>query len=303
MSTRVYVTGAGGFVGSVLRQQLAAEWPRAEFVPMPGEIDIRDRDSLARSLRDAAPQYVVHLAAQSFVPDAFKDPATTLDINLNGTLSLLLALRDMSFGGRMLFVGSGDMYGLVPEAELPIDEDRPLRPRNPYAVSKVAAEALCYQWSVSENLDIVMARPFNHIGPGQDPRFAVADFARQIAAMVAEGSPPVLVAGDVDAARDFTDVRDIASAYLKILGKGRRREMYNVCSGTSHTLRDIITMLAAEAGLDVSIERDPARLRPAEQKRVQGNPARLKRDTGWEPRRDLRETLRDTLQYWLDQPR
>lgn len=303
MSTRVYVTGAGGFVGSVLRQQLAEEWPRAEFVPMPGEIDIRDRDSLARSLRDAAPQYVVHLAAQSFVPDAFKDPATTLDINLNGTLSLLLALRDMSFGGRMLFVGSGDMYGLVPEAELPIDEDRPLRPRNPYAVSKVAAEALCYQWSVSENLDIVMARPFNHIGPGQDPRFAVADFARQIAAMVAEGSPPVLVAGDVDAARDFTDVRDIASAYLKILGKGRRREMYNVCSGTSHTLRDIITMLAAEAGLDVSIERDPARLRPAEQKRVQGNPARLKRDTGWEPRRDLRETLRDTLQYWLDQPR
>lgn len=303
MSTRVYVTGAGGFVGSVLRQQLAAEWPRAEFVPMPGEIDIRDRDSLARSLRDAAPQYVVHLAAQSFVPDAFKDPATTLDINLNGTLSLLLALRDMSFDGRMLFVGSGDMYGLVPEAELPIDEDRPLRPRNPYAVSKVAAEALCYQWSVSENLDIVMARPFNHIGPGQDPRFAVADFARQIAAMVAEGSPPVLVAGDVDAARDFTDVRDIASAYLKILGKGRRREMYNVCSGTSHTLRDIITMLAAEAGLDVSIERDPARLRPAEQKRVQGNPARLKRDTGWEPRRDLRETLRDTLQYWLDQPR
>src|SRR5690606_27135556 len=123
-------------------------------------------------------------------------------------LSLLFALRDIGFTGRMLFVGSGDMYGLVPETELPIDESRPLRPRNPYAVSKVAAEALCYQWAVTEDIDIVMARPFNHIGPGQDTRFAVADFACQIASIARDGGPPVLVAGDVDAARDFTDVRD-----------------------------------------------------------------------------------------------
>lgn len=299
MSRRFYVTGGSGFVGSVLRERIEAE--RDVFIAMPADMDIRDEAALTQSLADAKPDYVVHLAAQSFVPDAFKDPRATFDVNLFGTLSLLTALRATDFSGRMLFVGSGDMYGLVAEDELPVSEDRALKPRNPYAVSKVAAEALCYQWAQTEKLDIVLARPFNHIGPGQDTRFAIADFASQIAGMIKAGEPRVLTAGDVDAGRDFTDVRDIVSAYLALLKHGRTGQAYNVCSGTSRSVRQLIDGLAEVAGIELKIERDPARYRPAEQKRICGDPAKLRKDTGWSPGIELRQTLQDTLDYWLQQ--
>ncbi len=298
--SRFYVTGSGGFVGTFLRQRIEADHGADAFIGMPSDMDIRDEAALVQSLADAKPDYVVHLAAQSFVPAAFKDPRATFDVNVFGTLSLLGALRATGFAGRMLFVGSGDMYGLVPEDEQPIAEHRALKPRNPYAVSKVAAEALCYQWAQTEKLDIVMARPFNHIGPGQDPRFAIADFAMQIARMARGGQPRVLAAGDVDAARDFTDVRDIVSAYLALLEHGQAGEAYNVCSGTSRTVRELIGMLAEIAGIDLKIEQDPARYRPAEQKRVCGDPAKLRNDTGWKPGIGIRETLQDTLDYWLE---
>ncbi|HEX7046413.1 MAG TPA: GDP-mannose 4,6-dehydratase [Gammaproteobacteria bacterium] len=297
MSKRYYVTGGSGFVGSVLEERIKAT--NDVFVAMSSNVDIRDEAALTQSLADAKPDYVVHLAAQSFVPDSFKDPRATFDVNFYGTLNLLVALRANDFTGRLLFVGSGDMYGLVPQDEQPISEGRALKPRNPYAVSKVAAEALCYQWAQTEAFGIVMARPFNHIGPGQDPRFAVADFAMQIARMAKAGEPPVLTAGDVDAARDFTDVRDIVSAYIALLEEGRPGETYNVCSGTSRPVRELIEELAAIAGIDLTIARDPARYRPAEQKRVCGDPAKLRNDTGWAPRIEMRQTLQDTLDYWL----
>ncbi len=297
MNRRYYVTGGSGFVGLVLKERIEAT--KNVFVAMPSDIDIRDEAALAQSLAKAKPDYVVHLAAQSFVPDSFKDPRATFDVNFYGTLNLLTALRANDFSGRMLFVGSGDMYGLVPEDEQPIGEDRALKPRNPYAVSKVSAEALCYQWAQTEPFEIVMARPFNHIGPGQDPRFAVADFAMQIARMAKAGEPPVLTAGDVDAARDFTDVRDIVSAYIALLEQGRTGETYNVCSGVSRPLRELIEGLAEIAGIDLTIAQDPARYRPAEQKQVRGNPAKLRNDTGWTPQIELRQTLKDTLDYWL----
>lgn len=297
MSKRYYVTGGSGFVGSVLKERI--ETSGDIFIGMPVDIDIRDEDTLARSLADAKPDYVVHLAAQSFVPDSFKDPRATFEVNFYGTLNLLTALRATGFSGRLLFVGSGDMYGLVPQDEQPIREGRALKPRNPYAVSKVAAEALCYQWAQTEAFGIVMARPFNHIGPGQDARFAVADFAMQIAGMAKDGHPPVLTAGDVDAGRDFTDVRDIVSAYIALLEQGRSGETYNVCSGRSLPVRELIEGLADIAGIDLTIERDPARYRPAEQKRVCGDPAKLRNDTGWVPRIEMRQTLQDTLDYWL----
>lgn len=295
-----YVTGGSGFVGSVLKTLVESSSPGNRFIAPDAGLDIRDVDALGASIAEAKPNYVVHLAAQSYVPDAFKDLRYTFDVNFYGTLNLLKALRANDFTGRMLFVGSGDMYGLVAEDELPISERRELKPRNPYAVSKVAAEALCYQWSQTEGMDIVMARPFNHFGPGQDTRFAIADFAAQIARMKLAGAPPTLTAGDVDAARDFTDVRDIAVAYIELLKKGRSGETYNVCSGKSRTIRELIEILADIAGIEVSVERDAARYRPSEQKRVCGDSSKLREHTGWAPRIDIRQTLEDTLEYWLE---
>jgi len=300
MGKRFYVTGGNGFVGSVLKTLVEGRGQGDVFIAPGIETDVRDADALEESIAQARPDYVVHLAAQSFVPDAFKDPRATFDVNFYGTLNLLTVLRANRFEGRMLFVGSGDMYGLVPEDELPVVESRALKPRNPYAVSKVAAEALCYQWTQTESMDVVMARPFNHIGPGQDTRFAIADFAQQIACMKTGDASRTLTAGDVDAARDFTDVRDIAAAYLAMLEKGRSGEAYNVCSGRSRTIRELIELLGGIAGLDVVIECDPARYRPAEQKRVCGDASKLHAHTGWAPKIAIEQTLEDTLDYWLE---
>ncbi len=163
---------------------------------------------------------VIHLAAQSFVPESFKNPLETFDINFTGTYNLFSALKEYGFNGKILYISSGDVYGLVNEDKLPIAEYYPLKPRNPYAVSKVAAEALCYQWSVTEEMKIIIARPFNHIGPHQSERFVVSSFAKQIAEIELGLRKPVLSAGNIDITRDFLDVRDVANAYKLLLEKG-----------------------------------------------------------------------------------
>ncbi|OCB03890.1 NAD-dependent dehydratase, partial [Acidithiobacillus ferrivorans] len=225
----------------------------------------------------------------------------TFDINFYGTLNLLEALQSIGFRGRMLFVGSGDTYGQVPEAALPVREGHPLHPRNPYAVSKVAAEALCYQWSQTSGFEIVMARPFNHIGPGQSPRFAITDFARQITEIRLGQRPPVLQVGDIDVTRDFTDVRDVERAYALLLEKGRNGGVYNVCSGREHSIRELLQRLIALAGVVVRIDQVPARLRPAEQRRMVASFEALHRDTGWQPLIPIEQSLQDLLNDWEKQ--
>lgn len=214
---------------------------------------------------------VLHLAALSFVPDSFRFPEKTFEINFLGTLRLLEALKETEFKGRMLFIGTGDAYGLVPTENLPICESQPLRPRNPYAVSKVAAEALCYQWSQTSPFEVILARPFNHIGAWQSPSFAVSDFARQIALIAARKSPPILKVGNIETTRDFIDITDIVSAYEHLLKFGLNGESYNICSGKEHSLRSLIELLLKISGVEASIERDPQRFRPSDQLRVCGN--------------------------------
>ncbi|OCX71426.1 NAD-dependent dehydratase, partial [Acidithiobacillus thiooxidans] len=247
------------------------------------------------------PDAVLHLAAQSFVPASFENPHETFDINLYGTLNLLEALQAAAFRGRMIFVGSGDTYGQVPEAALPVREDHPLHPRNPYAVSKVAAEALCYQWSQTSSFEIVMVRPFNHIGPGQSPRFAIADFARQVTEIRLDRREPVLQVGDIDVTRDFTDVRDVVRAYALLLEKGRNGGIYNVCSGREYRIRDLLRQLLALAGIEATIEQDPVRLRRAEQRRMVASFDLLHQDTGWQPAIPMEESLQDLLNDWKEQ--
>ena len=291
MDTKLLLTGTNGFVGQHVRAALPC-------MPLPDGLDLRDRAALTAAVAAIRPDAVLHLAAQSFVPAAFENPRETFDINFTGTLNLLEALQAAEFRGRMLFVGSGDTYGQVPEAALPVREDHPLRPRNPYAVSKVAAEALCYQWSQTSGFEIVMVRPFNHIGPGQSPRFVLADFARQVMEIRLGRRAPVLQVGDIDVTRDFTDVRDVVRAYGLLLEGGRNGEVYNVCSGREYRIRDLLQQLLALAGVDATIEQDPARLRRAEQRRMVASFAALQRDTGWQPAIPMEQSLQDLLNDW-----
>ncbi|HLO14595.1 MAG TPA: GDP-mannose 4,6-dehydratase, partial [Anaerolineales bacterium] len=253
---------------------------------------------LSREFAGKKYDFVVHLAAQSSVPESFKYPRDTFEINFMGTLNVLTALQGTGFKGRMLYIGSGDVYGLLAEHELPVSEERPVKPNNPYSVSKVAAEALCYQWSQTGEYEIIMARPFNHIGPGQSERFVLPDFAKQIIEISVRRRDPVLSVGDIDVTRDFTDVRDIVRAYRLLMERGANGEVYNVCSGREYSIRSLLLKMMDIASVGAEILQDPKRLRPSEQRRIFGSFNKLRRDTGWQPEIPIEKTLIDILDDW-----
>lgn len=298
---QIFVTGATGFVGRHFHDLVAAS-PDWRMHAAPHDLDLRDAASVERVIGalSSVPDAVLHLAAQSNVPQAFADPEATFDINFLGTLRLLRALKAVGFAGRFLFVGSADTYGLVPEQDLPVGEEHALRPRNPYAVSKAAAEALAYQWSQTEGFDVVLARSFNHIGPGQDERFAVASFARQVAEIALGRREPRIDVGDIDATRDFCDVRDVVRAYLMLFLRGESGRVYNVGSGRETRLREILERLTELGGVQARIVSDPARLRPAEQRRMCADTRRIHEQVGWRPQFSMDQTLTDILNYWKE---
>lgn len=297
MAGKLIVTGGSGFVGRHVREACSADGSLAgwEFVEAPAGLDIRSADQVRDWVVAEAPDAVLHLAAQSFVPRSFEDPRETLEINLLGTLCLLQALKAAQFRGRMIYVSSGDVYGRVPDEALPIDETRVPEPRSPYAVSKLAAESLCLQWHRTDALDVMIARPFNHIGPGQDARFVVPAMARQVVAIAAGRQPPVVDAGDIDTTRDFTDVRDIVAAYGAMLGRGAPGVTYLVGSGVERRVRDLLAAMCALEGVDPEIRQDASRMRPAEQRRMAADASLLRRHTGWSPRIAIEATINDIL--------
>jgi GDP-4-dehydro-6-deoxy-D-mannose reductase len=286
---KLLVTGSRGFVGRHFRSAYGGDHLEDE----DGVVDLRDCSRINAVVSSLRPQAVLHLAAQSSVADSFSDPLSTITINFLGTLNLLQALSAIRFQGVFLYVGSADTYGQVLEHHLPTKETQPLRPRSPYAVSKVAAEALCYQWSQTHRFRIVMARPFNQIGPGQDIRFAIPSFAAQIAAIRHKAKPPVLITGDLDVSRDFTDVRDTIRAYRALLEGGSNGEIYNICSGREHSLRSLVEGLLSIAGVVAELTTDPGRVRSNEQKRMMGDPSKIYNQLGWAPEIPMTTTLSD----------
>ncbi|HLI94964.1 MAG TPA: GDP-mannose 4,6-dehydratase [Candidatus Baltobacteraceae bacterium] len=299
---RALVTGASGFVGRYLAEHLraqaydviAAGGPHDAATHLP--IDLADLESLDAAFDIAQPDVVFHLAAQAFVPRAIEAPQETYQTNVIGTANVLAALRAWRERSkqnvRLLFVSSAEVYGVQPQEAMPLDETSTPNPANPYAASKAAAEALVLGEVRAFGVDAVITRAFNHIGPGQNERFAVPAFAAQLAA-IASGSEPVLVVGNLDARRDFLDVRDVVDAYVALARGGKSGEIYNVSSGSATSIREVLAELIRIAHVPVEVRQDSSRMRPSDVPLLYGCNDKLRAATGWSPRVPLRRTLQD----------
>lgn len=295
---KLLITGLSGFVGGWVRDLTAAAtpWQGITILPATG-LDLLDRAGLNAIVAAHRPDAVLHLAALSSVAGAIRDPVATANVNVIGTVNLLDALENAGFGGRLLCVGSSEEYGRSAADALPVAETAPLAPRNPYAASKVAAEMFVLERVRRGRLDAVCARPFNHTGPRQDGRFVLPSLARQVAEITLGLRPPEILAGDLNITRDFLDVRDVVSAYLTLLQRGESGGIYNVSSGHESRLADLLDIMCRLARVEAVVQRDPALLRPVEQRRNCGDNARL-RALGWAPAYTMTQTLQSLLDYW-----
>ena len=285
------VTGINGFIG----RHFCASYGGSALSDSEGIVDLRDSARVRQAVAKIRPTGVLHLAAQSSVASSFQDQTETYAINFLGTLHLLSALQQAEFRGTFVYVSSADVYGRVDDARLPIEEDHPVHPRNPYAVSKVAAEALCYQWSQTGSFPVVVVRPFNQIGPGQDRRFAIADFAHQMVEIARGARAGKLITGDLEVTRDFTDVRDTVRALSLLLENGRNGEIYNICSGRERTVRSLVDQMMSMMSVQAEIAADQDRMRPVEQRRMAGNPEKIRHHLGWTAEIPIETTLLDIL--------
>jgi GDP-4-dehydro-6-deoxy-D-mannose reductase len=290
----VLVTGLSGFVGRHLASVL-------DCVPMETQghqVDLRSREDVLAAVQGVHPSAVIHLAAQSSVAYSLEHPRETLEVNLMGTLNLLEALASVGYRGRFLYIGSSDVYGPGTASGSPVDETCAQHPTSPYAVSKAAAEMLCVQWGAQASFDVVVARPFNHIGPGQSDAFVVSSLARQLVEIKMGKRAPVVEVGNVTSARDFTDVRDVVQAYALLLDHGAPGEAYNVCSGKATTVEEILLILMKLCGVEPEIRVTEQRLRLGDVPRIVGNAQKFSRATGWQPKIPLIASLADVLEDW-----
>jgi GDP-4-dehydro-6-deoxy-D-mannose reductase len=303
-SARVLITGASGFAGRHLAAACAAAGDDVNGISRTGEtrVDLLDAAAAGDIVGASRPEVVYHLAARAHVGESWRDPAATLHDNVAMTLNVLEAVRVHAPEATVVAVGSGELYG--PPAQLPVDEAAPLRPQNPYAVSKASADLLAGFYGDAHGLRVIRARPFNHAGPGQEPTYAIAAFAKQIAERARGGERRVrVVTGNPDTRRDYTDVRDVVRAYrLLALRPGEPGAAYNVCSGRTASARELVRALAEQAGVAVEHVTDPSLMRAHEVMEVRGSAEALHRATGWTPAIALEDTLRDTIAWWRSRP-
>lgn len=311
---RILITGFSGFVGRYLVEECSRAFPGASLIGMASHIppassaqqltavyaDMSDAARVREVVREARPDLVFHLAAQASVAASWADPAGTLAVNAGGAVHLLEALRTEAREARVVLVGSGEQYGLVPPEENPIREDRSPQPVNPYAVAKVTQDLFGFEYFKAYALPVLRARPFNHFGPGQLPTFVIASFARQIALAEAGKRDRTLRVGNLAAQRDFLPVEDVVRAYVALAERGHAGQAYNVGSGQGRAIRDILDQLLAFARVPLLVERDPERFRPVDAPLLVADITRIHEDTGWQPTTDFAGALERTLDSWRE---
>ncbi|WP_312447521.1 GDP-mannose 4,6-dehydratase [Lacrimispora sp.] len=307
---KALIIGAAGFVGSYLIDHIQKNciWSitvtkmEHERISQTGvgirDLDILDYSQVAALLKDVRPDYIFHLAAQSSVELSWQNPGMTVDVNIKGSLNVLNGIFELDYKPRILLIGSGEEYGRVKESEIPIIEDNAVRPGNLYAVTKVCQNMIGSIYAQAYGMQIMMVRAFNHIGPNQTPQFVVSDFCKQIAEIENGSQEPVVRVGNLGARRDFTDVRDIVRAYVLLIEKGVPGELYNVGSGQAVSIREILDKIIQFSDTPVSVEIDPAKMRPVDVHVIEADITKLKKCTGWFPVIPLETTLKETLDYW-----
>ena len=311
---KALITGITGFVGSHLAEYLLKNnlevygifrWrSRMENMELIEnkvhliDADIKDAHSMQKLIDKTLPDYIFHLAAQSVVPTSWHAPAETLTTNIIGNVNLLEAVKNSDCGPVIHIAGSSEEYGLVYPDEIPINEDNPLRPLSPYGVSKVAQDLLSRQYNISYGLRIVVTRSFNHTGPRRGEVFVASNFAKQIAEIEKGTKESVIHVGNLNAKRDFTDVRDMVKAYWLAANRCKYGEVYNICSEKTMTIKSVLELLLSMSEKRIEVKQDSSRMRPSDVEILLGDCSKFRKVTGWEPKIPFEKTIEDLLNYW-----
>jgi len=314
---RVLITGITGFAGSHLADFIYKNYPEVDLFGIYRwrsrteniehamnrfnniECDLRDASSVRKVIHDIRPDKIFHLAAQSFVPSSWTAPSESLVTNVIGQINIFEAVKELKLKTWIQIACSSEEYGMVYENEVPIKETNPLRPLSPYAVSKVGQDLLGYQYNMSYGLNIVRTRGFNHTGPRRGDVFVCSDFAKQIVEIEKGKRDPVIHVGNLEAKRDFTDVRDMVKAYwLALEGNCTPGDVYNIASGTCWKIQQVLDMLLERSEVEIQVKVDESRLRPSDVPILQGDISKFTNATGWTPTIPFEQTLQDILEYW-----
>jgi GDP-4-dehydro-6-deoxy-D-mannose reductase len=316
---KVLITGISGFVGGYCVDFLTSQHdtieihgisrskPAWDFVPVTSEqlndhhfhiADLNDIPKIKSLIREIQPDFILHLAAQSSVAESWKTPVSSFMNNTNIFLNIIDTVRLIDNGARVLSVGSSEQYGVVSEKDLPLTEDKTQCPANPYAVARVAQEQLAGIYATGYGLDICCTRSFNHCGPGQTDRFVVSAIVKQFVKIARGLQDPVIHIGNGAIIRDFVDVHDVVEAYGLLLERGKRGEVYNICSGNGRSIREIITLLSELYHIDVQVHQEQDQIRPIDNPRIIGSYQKIHNEVGWKPRISFEDSLRSMYEYW-----
>ncbi len=306
---KALIIGGAGFVGNYLIDHLYKCGWSVIATKMPNQIidymgidicnlNILNKDNIINLLEETRPQYIFHLAAQSSVALSWENPHLTIDVNIQGSVNVLESLRHLSYKPRILLIGSGEEYGSINMSEIPLVESTPQRPSNIYAATKCFQNMIGKIYTDSYNLEIMMVRAFNHIGPMQSPSFVVSDFCKQVSEIEKGMKEPTIKVGNLNVKRDFTDVRDVVRAYFLLIQNGKKGESYNVGSGKAIEINTILQRILSLSTCTISIYKDEKKIRPSDTPIIEANITKLQECTGWSASIPLDQTISDTLNYW-----